>query len=102
MKSSVRRSLLVSLFVVPLVGIQYCDAGTTPVTTEKEAEAIAEAAFLKHTKHAITDYSVRPGPHSPKEWRFFFMGEKSFAIPGNHWDVAVDRSTGAITIQDGL
>ena len=91
------------LDLVPVIGItpqlcRYC----TRRDRAGRASAIAEAAFLKHTKHAIGDYSVHPGKHTPTEWHFLVSGEKSCLRPGNHWDVSVNRATGGTTIVDGL
>jgi hypothetical protein len=77
-------------------------AATAPVESEQAAAAIAKAAFLKHTKHSILDYSVQPGRHTSTEWHFLVNGEKSFLRPGNHWEVAVNRTTGGTKIIDGL
>jgi hypothetical protein len=98
MRTLVRYLSLVSL----LIGIQFCNAADTPVRTEKEAAAIAEAAFLKHTKHTITEYSIHPTPHTPKEWHFVIMGEKQFVAIGNDWVVIVNRQTGATEITKGM
>jgi hypothetical protein len=97
------RYLLRCVFILSLlIGFQCCNATDLPARTEKEAAAIAEAAFLEHTKHTITDYSIHPGPHAPKVWNFVFMGEKSFLAPGNNWGVVVDRKTGATEVTDGM
>jgi hypothetical protein len=85
-----------------LLGFQPSYATTVPVTSEESAAAIADAAFQKHTKHKITDYSVHPGKHTRTDWHFFVIGEKSFLRPGNHWDIAVNRTTGDTKIVDGL
>jgi hypothetical protein len=97
------KSLIACLLTLCLLlGFQSSHAANVPVTSEQSAAAIAEAAFLKHTKHKITDYSVHPGKHTPTEWHFFVAGEKTFLRPGNHWDVAVNRTTGNAQIVDGL
>jgi hypothetical protein len=88
-----------------LLGLQCSNAATAiaePVTNERSAAAIAEAAFLKDTKHEITDYSLHPGKHTRTEWYFFIDGEGKFLRPGNHWIVSVDRKTGSTKIVYGL
>jgi hypothetical protein len=96
--------LLRSMTLCLLLGLQCCGPATaiaTPVTTEHSAAAIAEAAFLKDTKHEITDYSVHAGKHTRTEWYFFIDGEGEFLRPGYHWIVIVDRETGNTKILYG-
>jgi hypothetical protein len=77
-------------------------ATDAPIATEQAAAAIAEAAFLKHTKHRIKDYSVHAGKHTSTEWLFFIDGEKTFLRPGYQWIVTVNRKTGGAEVTDGL
>jgi hypothetical protein len=95
------RVWLLTLFL----GLQFC-SGTTPDSTraenEQTAKTIATEAFLKDTKHAITEYSVRPCKHSSTEWCFFFQGEKQFFRPGFHWLVTINRATGEVRVDEGL
>jgi hypothetical protein len=88
-----------------LLGMQLC-SGTIPNSTrvenEQTAKTIATEAFLKNTKHEITEYSVRPCKHSSTEWCFFFQGEKQFFRPGFHWLVTINRATGDVRVDEGL
>ena len=73
-----------------------------PLTGEHGAAAIAEAAFLEHTHHEITDYSMSAIEHSNTEWHFFIRGEKSFMRLGNDWLITVNKQSGAVQIDDGM
>ena len=73
-----------------------------PIASEQAAAAIAEAAFLKHTKHEIKDYSIHAGKHTDTEWLFYITGEKTFLRPGYHWFVTVNKKTGDTKVEDGL
>ena len=98
MNSFVRCMLLLILFIAA----QRCIAANAPIRTEKEAQAIAEQAFLENTHHKIKEYSIHPGRHTSKLWIFVFMGEKQFLAPGNNWGVTVNRSTGATEFTEGM
>lgn len=94
-----------ALMPIVYLSIQCCSATPqtpTHVNSERSAAMLAEEAFLKTTKHEVTEYSVRPCRHTSTEWCFFFQGERQFLGPGNHWLVTVDRATGNVKVDEGL
>ena len=73
-----------------------------PIADECAAAAVAEHAFLEHTKHLEPKYSIWPMDHTKSEWHFMIMGQKNGAPgPGEHWMITVSRTTGKTEIIDG-
>jgi hypothetical protein len=73
-------------------------AGGSP--SELEAKRAAEAAFLDHTHHTVTKYTITHGPDSSSQWIFVIAGEGEFDWPGHAWVVRVDKKTGRVTVPD--
>jgi Peptidase propeptide and YPEB domain len=69
---------------------------SVPRLTEKEAKALAEKAFLKHSNNTIKKYetSVMQERHKPDTWVVVFEGTD--ADSGHYVEVRINKHTGEI------
>jgi hypothetical protein len=89
-----------------VTAIQPCGpvpARSLPIKKECVAAAIAEAAFLARTQHAVKEYWISPMKHSATHWYFMILlgSDKSPPPPGGHDRVTVDRATGKAEVTPG-
>jgi hypothetical protein len=76
-------------------------ARANAAVSQQQAKKLAELAFLEDTKHQIPAYSVEPLQETPSSWSFLVQGNGTFARPGYHWNVEIDKGTGAARVISG-
>ena len=89
----------------PSVIVQPCRSKAIrvlPITSECTAAAIAENAFLRETRHQISQYVIVSMRHTDTQWKFVIeRGDGTHPPDGDQWMVFVDRSTGKVELIAG-
>ncbi len=99
----IRNLLIVKL----LLSVHAAFAGGEPQTvgqiSKKEAQVLAEKAFLDATKNSIPKYKIisRDDPADPATWKFLFWGIEEYERPGFHVLVIVNKRTRHVEVMRG-